>query len=318
MKKIAFSIHHYSTISIYTDIDEVYREFCKNQYKILKTIPITNVSVEETGIIGKNNSICIVRGSNNSVNFDVDNNFIFVTIDNDKIRVLDYTYMLLEMFANALANSKRYLLHSAALKYDDDKSIMLVGDANSGKSTLAYYLMQKYGMQLISNDHALIGEEKGSLMTFSGTKPLELRYGVIDKYFPQFRYLLGNATAEDLWSKKIVINDYLGQELIAPDDKTTVSDIFHVDLCEGGVCFLKTKDHIDQRLFLYEHLSKQLKGTYNLITTYDFPMPTIETLERLKTLDSEIKRYLETVEVHTCKGSIDDISEVMVKKLERK
>lgn len=106
--------------------------------------------------------------------------------------------------------------------------------------------------------------------------------------------------------------------MISSNDKTIVSDIYQVDLCEGGNCFLKTKDYIDQRLFMYEHLSKQLKGTYNLITGYDYPMPSVETPEKLKILNNQIKDYLENVNVHMCKGSINELSKAVVKKLEKK
>lgn len=320
MKIIKLKIHNYSTISIYTTIDDVANEFEKNKYKIIKTIPITDIKIENSTneFIDHTNVMYIIHGKENTINFDIDSNSMFITIKDTKIRILDYIYMLLQMFSNDLSNTKKYLLHSSALKYDDNKSILLVGDANSGKSTLAYNFVSNYGMQLISNDHTLIGKEDSVLKTFSGTKPLELRYGVIDKYFSDFQYLIKDTPKEELWSKKIIVNDYIDRNMISSNDKTIVSDIYQVDLCENGNCFFKTKDYIDQRLFLYEHLSKQLKGTYNLITGFDYPMPSVETPEKLQTLNNQIKDYLENVNVHMCKGSIEELSKVMVKKLEKK
>ena len=320
MKTIKLKIYNYSIISIHTTIDEVANEFEKNKYKIIKTIPITDIKIENsiTDFVDNTNAMYIMQGKDNTIDFDISSNLIFITIRDSKIRILDYIYMLLQMFSNDLSNSKKYLLHSSALKYDDNKSILLVGDANSGKSTLAYNLVSNYGMQLISNDHTLIGKEDSVLKTFSGTKLLELRYGVIDKYFSNFQYLIKDTPKEGIWSRKIIVNDYIDRNMIASDDKTIVSDIYQVDLCENGSCFLKTKDYIDQRLFLYEHLSKQLKGTYNLITGYDYPMPSVESQEKLQTLNNQIKEYLKNVNVHMCKGSIEELSKVMVKKLEKK
>ena len=320
MKVIKLKIHNYSTISIYTVLDDVANEFLNNKYKVMKTIPVTDIEVENvaTEFIDSRNAMLIMQGKENTINFDINSNSVFITIKDTRIRILDYIYMLLQMFSNDLCNSKKYLLHSSALKYDDNKSILLVGDANHGKSTLAYNLISNYGMQLISNDHTLIGKEDSVLKIFSGTKLLELRYGVIDKYFPDFQYLIEGISEEDLWQRKIIINDYIDKSMISTDDKTIVSDIYQVDLCENGNCFLKTKDYIDQRLFLYEHLSKQLKGTYNLITGFDYPMPSVETPEKLQTLNDQIKSYLENVNVHMCKGSIHELSKVMVKKLEKK
>ena len=320
MKQIKLNIYDYSTISIYTDLSEVVNQFEKGMVKIAKTIPISDMKIYEFSneINNIKNSMIILKGNNNNINFDIYNNTMIVSIKDDKIRIVDYIYMLLEMFANDLLNEKKYLIHSSSLKYDDDKSILLVGDGNSGKSTLAYNLMLNYDMKLISNDHTLIGKEDEFLTTFSGTKPLELRYGVIDKYFPSFSHLIEGCSSEDYWNKKVIINDYINQSMIASDDKTIVTDIYQVDLCENGSCFLKTKDNIDQRLFLYEHLSKQLKGTYNLITGFDYPMPSVENKNNLKILNEEIKDYLNNTEVHICKGSLDELSKVMVRKLEKK
>lgn len=320
MKRIKLNIHNYSTINIYSDIDEVIFEFEKNKYKISKTIPITEMKIEEIGYrhIGKYNSLLIFKGDNNNINYDIKENNVWVTINNTNIRVLDYIYILLEMFSNDLLNEKKYLIHSSSLKYDDNKSILLVGEGNSGKSTLACNLILNYDMKLISNDHTVIGLEDNLLKTFGGTKPLEIRYGTINKYFSNFSHLMSDISEKDLWRKKIIVNDHIDNKLIANNDKSIVTDVFQIDLCENGNAFIETKDYIDQRLFLYEHLSKQIKGTYNLITGFDYPMPSVESIENLKILNEQIKCYLNNTDVHICKGSLNEISKIMVKKLEKK
>lgn len=319
MYKLVLNIHNYSKINIYTDNFEIANEFIKNKYKIMKTIPITDIKlIENEYNPNEKNSMYIITNQINDINYDIKNNLMIVNVNNTKIRILDFIYMILEMFVNDLSNINKYLIHSSCLKYDNDKSILLVGDANSGKSTLAYNLMSKYNMQLISNDHTLIGLDNERLTSFAGTKPLELRYGVIKRYFPEFKELISGCKEEELWKKKIIVNDHVDESKISTSDITWISDIYQMDLCENALSFIKTKDYIDQRLFLYEHLSKQLKGTYNLITGYDYPMPSVETYEKMKELNSQIIEYLKETNVHMCKGSIDDISESMVRKLERK
>lgn len=319
MKRIKLSILNYSTICIYSDNLSVIGEFEKSKLKIMKTLPVTSVMIEDCPETGNNleNAMLIVQGFENAISFHTDKNLAIVTIRSDQIRILDFIYILLEMFVNDLSNKSKYLLHSSALQYDDGKSILLVGSANAGKSTLAYHLITRYNMKLISNDHTLIGQEESLLKTFTGTKPLELRCGVIDRYFPELRPLIQDIKEEEWWDKKTIVDDYMDKTSIASDCPTVVSDIFQIDLCENGSCFLKTRNSIDQRLFLYEQLSKQLKGTYNLITGFNYPMPSIETADKLKELNDQITCYLQNVQVHMGKGTLTELSKQMVKKLEK-
>ena len=74
-----------------------------------------------------------------------------------------------------------YFVQSSVVKYDDTHSIMLLGDPNSGKTSMAYSLMKNYGYSLISNDNVLINSNK----TICGTKDVQMRYGAIKLFFPE-------------------------------------------------------------------------------------------------------------------------------------
>ena len=69
---------------------------------------------------------------------------------------------------------------------------------------------------------------------------------------------------------------------------------------------------------MYDQISKIIKGTYNLITGFSYPMPSIENHERLSFLDEDICTTLVNTEVHMAKGTLTDLSKKMVKILEKK
>ena len=82
MKVIKLKIHNYSTISIYTVLDDVANEFLNNKYKVMKTIPITDIEVENvaTEFIDSRNAMLIMQGKENTINFDINSNSVFITI----------------------------------------------------------------------------------------------------------------------------------------------------------------------------------------------------------------------------------------------
>ena len=98
-----------------------------------------------------------------------------------------------------------------------------------------------------------------------------------------------------------------------------VTDIFQINLLgrDSEESFISTKNCVDQVLYLYEQLSKQIKSTYNLITGFDYPMPSFETEDNLLMLYNDIKIALNDTEVHMAKGSLDGISKRLVKLLEK-
>lgn len=320
MKKIELSILDLSKICIFTNLKSVYEIFEKNPDKILKTIPITDILIkdnEQENDINEN-KIVIINSEQKKMIFDKNNNVAYMSANNENMRFPDLIYTILEMFVNDLLPKRKYLLHSSSLKYDDNKSFILTGDANSGKSSLAYKFMNDYKFQLISNDHTLLGLENDKLITLTGTKEIEMRVGILKQNFNSQFVRMNINSDEDIWSKKIIVNDYINKELISSNDKTYVTDIFQIDIISNGDTFIKEKDYIDQRLYLYEQLSKIIKATYNLITGFNYPLPSLETEVILNQLDVDVQTSLENTKIHIAKGTLDNLSKEMVKILEKK
>ena len=159
--------------------------------------------------------------------------------------------------------------------------------------------------------------EKNHFNILVGTKEIEMRLGVIKKHFPE---LMTNKEIQEerLWSEKLIINDLIDQSLISKNEPSIVTDVFQIGVSEGGISFISKKNKIDQLLYLYEQLSKMVKGTYNLITGFGYPLPSIETEENSQQLYRNVSDSLENLEIYMAKGSLDELPKKMVKIVEKR
>lgn len=322
MYKVIISILNFSQINIYTDHKSIIEILKNNSDKLSKTVPISSIEIEETDnfniSLNNKNTIFLLKNKKKYMKFYKEENIAYMFSPEKEMRFFDLVYTLLHMFSNDLINKEKYLVHGSALKYDKNKAIVLIGDANAGKSSLAFKLMTDYNYKLIANDHVLVGIDDGKLSTFTGTKELEMRLGIVEKHFPNIMSKIDIIDNEDLWKKKTIINNYIDSSLISTNDKAVVTDIFQINLIEGGITFIKTKDYVDQLLYLYEQISKQIKGTYNLITGFEYPLPSLERNQYLNEIYNNVKISLCETKVHMAKGTLDELSKQMVKKIEKK
>lgn len=318
--EIKIDIKNYATLTIYTESEEMKNKILTNNSQLFRTIPITKIT---GNLINKSNidytdAIIIIDGDKNEMYYDKKYNVSMLKTNKDKIRFPDLVYICLAMFSNILSRNKKYLLHSSSLAYSPEKGFVLSGDANAGKTSLAYEMMSKYDCKLISNDHSVIGIENGKPMILGGTKEIQMRLGAIELYFPEL-YKKINMNVPDKWSKKLVVNDYIDDELILSqsEDKIPLTDIYSISTTSSGSTFVREKDKIDQFLYLYENMSKILKGSYNYITGFDFPMPSMENEKNLKELSELCKKIVEECNVCEARGSLDGIGKALIRKYEK-
>ena len=120
-------------------------------------------------------------------------------------------------------------------------------------------------------------------------------------------------------NKKIVINDIIDYTLILDNnnDKVRLSDVFNINTTNIGDSFIRQKAKIDEFLFLYESMSRIIKGTYNYITGFDYPMPSMEDEKTLYELSNLCKAIVEECNVFEAKGSINGLAKELVRKYEK-
>ena len=124
-------------------------------------------------------------------------------------------------------------------------------------------------------------------------------------------------TTEDKWNKKIVVNEHIDPSLIldSSNDKAPLTNVFSISTAGNGDSFIRPKDRIDEFLFMYESMSKIVKGTYNYITGFDYPMPSMEDEQTLFQLSNLCKTITEECEVSEAKGSVNGLAKVLVKRI---
>ncbi len=318
--EIKLNIKNYATLNIYTTSENLKNKLVDVKSSIKRTIPVTNASwrmVDKKDIYFYD-AIVINESCDKSMSYDIQNNVALLNIINDNIRFPDLVYIALSMFSKILARQQKYLLHSSSLISPSKNGFVLVGEANAGKTSLGFELMTNHNCRLISNDHSVIGIEDGVPKILGGTKEIQMRLGAIELYFPEL-YKNINIECEDKWNKKIVVNDIIDSSLILNDanDNAVLSDVFSINTSNLGNTFIRQKDEIDQFLYLYESMSRIIKGTYNYITGFNYPMPSVEEEQTLYELSTMCKMIIENANVYDSKGTIKGLARELVKKYEK-
>lgn len=318
--EIKLNIKKYATLNIYTTSEKLKNKLIDIKSSIKRTIPITDVTwkLVNKDSINFYDSIIINESCNKSMNYDKECNTAILNVENDSIRFPDLVYISLSMFSKILARHQKYLLHSSSLVHPSNNGFVLVGEANAGKTSLGFELMTEHNCKLISNDHSIIGMEDGVPKILGGTKEIQMRLGAVELYFPEL-YKKIDLECEDKWNKKLVVNDIVDSSLIlnSTNDKAVLSDVFSINTSNSGNTFIREKDSIDQFLYLYESMSRIIKGTYNYITGFDFPMPSVEEEKTLYELSDLCKTIVEKSNVYDSKGTVKGLARELVRKYER-
>ena len=318
--EIKLNIKKYATLNIYTTSEKLKNKLIDIKSSIKRTIPITNATWKEVdkNSINFYDSIIVNESCNKSMTYDKESNTAILNIENEAIRFPDLVYISSSMFSKILARQQKYLLHSSSLVHPSNNGFVLVGEANAGKTSLGFELMTEHNCKLISNDHSVIGVEKGIPKILGGTKEIQMRLGAIELYFPEL-YKNIDIECEDKWNKKLVVNDIVDSSLILnnTNDEAVLSDVFSINTSDSGNTFIREKDSIDQFLYLYESMSRIIKGTYNYITGFDFPMPSVEDEKTLYELSNLCKTIVEKANVYDSKGSVKGLARELVRKYEK-
>lgn len=320
MYEIKLNIKKYATLNIYTTSEKLKNKLIDIKSSIKRTIPITDASwrLVNKDSINYYDSIIINESCNKIMNYDKKYNTAILNIESDAIRFPDLVYISLSMFSKILAREQKYLLHSSSLIHPSNNGFVLVGEANAGKTSLGFELMAEHNCKLISNDHSIIGVEDGVPKILGGTKEIQMRLGAIELYFPEL-YKKIDIECDDKWNKKLIVNDIIDSSLILnnTNDEAVLSDVFSINTSNSGNTFIREKDSIDQFLYLYESMSRIIKGTYNYITGFNFPMPSVEDEKTLYELSDLCKTIVEKSNVYDSKGTVKGLARELVRKYER-
>lgn len=322
MEKFILKINDLSQITVYSDIKNVTKKLLKHPEALTKTIPASiNYCGEASNITESDNYIVIFEDKNKDISLNIEKNIAILFSPQNSFFFPDLVYLAIGMFANDLQKKGYYFLQSSVVKYDDEHSIMLLGDPNAGKTTMAYNLMKNNGYKLISNDNVLISANDGILKTHCGTKKMQMRYGGIKLYFPEilpFVRIDEEDMDRDEWDIKIYIDKYLKNNGYKYADESIVTDVYNITTYKIGDSFIRSKEKIDQILLMYEHLTKQIRSNRYALTGFNFPLPSFEDEKFLQDRYDLSAKICDNVNIFDARGTVDELSKRIVKKYEKK
>ena len=319
MDKFLFNIADISYLVLYVDIDSIFDTLINKPGSFTKTIPakITYLG-KSSNITESNNYIVISKFDKKFININKDLNIAHLFSPADKFFFPDLVYLAIGMFANNLQEKNSYFIQSSVVKYDDEHSIMLLGDPNAGKTSLAYNLMKNYGFKLISNDNVLVNYDKNRLNTICGTLSVQMRYGGIKSFFPEildYVTISEEDKLRDEWDVKVYIDDYLKTHGFQFADKSIVTDIYNIVTLKSGNTFIRNREKIDEKLLIYEHLTKQIRNNRYALIGYGFPLPSFENERYLEERYNIASNITNTTNIYDARGTIEEISKRLVRKL---
>lgn len=319
MEKYLISINNLSTIALYSDIKSINFKMKNNLESLTKTIPaVVKYCGEVSNVTEGSNYITIFEYKNKIINVNREQNTATLFTPQEGFFFPDFVYLAIGMFANDLQRKGYYFMQSSVVKYDNEHSIMLIGDPNAGKTSMAYNLMKNNGYKLISNDNVLVSVEDGKLKTHCGTKMVQMRYGGIKLYFPEISPYV-SIDEEDKhrndWDIKLYIDQYLKDKGFKYADDSIVTDIYNITTYKSGDTFIRSRERIDEILLIYEHLTKQIRSNRYALTGYNYPLPSFEDERYLQERYNMAKKICENTNIFDARGTIDELSKKMVKKL---
>jgi len=320
MREYSLKLNELGEITIYSDVD-VIAEKLSERKSIVKTIPVQIVYKGICNEIGKKeNCISVLKGDIKKVSIDVGKNAAQLITNSEYFFFPDLVYLAICMFANILQKKRCYFVQSSVVKYDDHHSVMFIGDPNSGKTTMAYSLIKNYGYSLISNDNAIIGMENDRLITITGTRNMQMRYGAIKTYFPEIiphiQIKKSDINRND-WDIKVYIDEYMKKNKYKYAEKSIVTDIYNIKTYKEGSTYIREREKIDEILLIYEHLTKQIRSNRYVLYDYDYPIPSFESEEYMQDRYNIAKKICETVNVYDANGPVKELSRRIVKKYEK-
>lgn len=318
MEKFEIRINEFVKIYLYTDSEMVKKQILFKENKITKTIP---ASISYVGTVDKvteeTDYIMYVKGQKSMVDIDKENNITLLSLPESELFFPDLVYLAIGMLANSLQKKNLYFMQSSVVKYNDNDSIMILGNPNAGKTTIAYKLMTTYGWSLISNDNVLVGLENGKFKTYDGTKKVQMRLGSINLYCPELKDKIPPIKSSDQekseWDIKVFIDDILESTGAKYADESTVTDIYLVETLLSNKLYIREKDGIDKVLAIYEHITKQIRNNRYALVSFGYPLPSFEDEKYLKTRYDMARTIAENTNLYEAKGDINQI----VKRLKR-
>lgn len=243
-------------IDIMIETDIGIKEFIE---KNVNKTNFPNLKVREAREGEECKNILQYKASDNRKEIKCEENRIFMEYPKEKLTPSNIFYMSRYLLEKELADQGKMTTHSACIE-KNGKAVLVLGEAGSGKTSLALNLCMREGYTLISNDQTVIGMKGEKLFAFEGTKFLNLRYSSIKENLPELVHIFGKDEVEN-WAQKVTVQaSDIGIE--EQNNETEIDQVIqlHVDNREKDVKETKG-DNWRNNFLLYQNLTENIRNT---------------------------------------------------------
>jgi len=211
-------------------------------------------------------------------------------------------------------------MHAAAVSTPDGRSLLILGDKGSGKTSLTLALCLYYDCQLIGNDLVLIHNQGNQLFIPAGTKIFDIREGVINNYFPELKNYIPNQGTNNPYENKIsLIPEQIG--IISGQDTQGLLSVIRVNLHpHNPVIKIYKGALINQEILrLRENLARYIKGLVTPLIldeeSFGGYFPAMDSPELSEMRDQMIKRIIYNNFMYVYGSNPKSVAEEIIRRL---
>ncbi|MDY6777896.1 MAG: hypothetical protein SVU32_04465 [Candidatus Nanohaloarchaea archaeon] len=243
-------------------------------------------------------TVHLEQGEEAGLQYDEDE--AVITSPEERFHPMDAVMMGARAFEKQYNEDETYSLHSSSVT-DGEHSVLITGEANTGKTTTALKLCRDYDLSIISGDRTLIQDRKA----VEGTKKLRLRTGSLLEEFDLGE--LVDERPDDIWQETGI---YTGEDLDVEeaDGEYPVQAVYFVKKVPGDMN-IDTFD-LPESLIEYSRQASMFSRSHpELLYGPGQPVPVLEDEEDGQMRIEEAEHLLEDVDCYTLSGELEDISE---------
>ena len=218
-----------------------------------------------------------------------------------------------------------FLLHASAVE-KDGRAIVLVGDSESGKTSLALNLCLNYGCRFLSNDQTRLALSSGQSFLVAGDSTFNFRAGSLDRVYKELATRIFEYSGQmpiDFHEKRRVAAEDLGVETGSPPVRIGLMALIRVDAGREGVTIERHGTEATTSLFtvrreMFCHMSSLLRGSdivpldENLKFYVDLFLPNIDTPALCSRRLSIVEELLMSGRFIRASGPLELLSQALV------
>ena len=252
-------------------------------------IPIEKITTERSSSV--NFKITHIKSNRNKVIF-LKNKLTIQTASYEELTAFQIGFVIQAIFEKLCQINSAYGLHAACISKNGN-ALLLMGDAYSGKSSMALKLCRENNFEIVGDERCILAYKNNGTFALAGNKTLVLRKDFLQKTYPGLSFN-GNKLGDTrlfLRPEKLKIK--------SNHSPVQVKAIFRINVGKFNRCNII--DAFDSTLFLFRAFSYQIRGINTPLISLDYVLQSLDNQQisskRLK-VAKNISEHIPMYEIH--------------------